>query len=92
MAIWARTLEWVKKFYVTDRNTADAVKNCVLKELEAHVGELRALDAERVAAGLAPWHQTEIDRLSSLVIRVRHRLEFADSLPESKPTQTCVFI
>lgn len=88
MANWTRTLAWVRRFRTTDRTTVDAAKRRVLKELETHVGELRALDAERVAAGLAPWHQAEIERLSSLVVRVRRRLEFA----ESQSTQTCVFI
>lgn len=92
MASWASTLEWLKNFCITDRTTVDEVKNRILKELESHVDELQALDAERVDAGLAPWHQAEIERLSSLIARVRARLEMAAPLHESQTTPLCVLI
>lgn len=92
MASWARTLKWVKNFCMTDKTTVDEVKNRILDELETHAEELRVLDAERVAAGLAPWHRAEIERLSSLIGHVRYRLVLAESQSEPQPTQDCVLI
>lgn len=90
MASWASTLKWVANFCITDKTTVDEVKHRILKELESHADELRDLDEERVSAGLPPWHQEEIGRLTSLVARVRQRMDFAASLHESQPTPPCV--